>query len=179
MRMCCVYLSYVMLKPTKNKTEEEKTTKEFRSHHTEYHCDDTKRMIHSFVHSFIPFGCMCCVCALVRSRDIKIQHKFLCCLFLLSCFFGVCACDVRVSVFVVVGIVRYEPHSTTTNRYRFSHSLSLFNLIFNSFLLSLSSICRNKPDSIDITIADFDGVLFHISNVNNDKTKVRVSVHSV
>lgn len=36
---------------------------------------------------------------------------------------------------------------------------------------------RNKPDSIDITIADFDGVLFHISNVNNDKTKVRVSTH--
>lgn len=35
---------------------------------------------------------------------------------------------------------------------------------------------RNKPDSIDITIADFDGVLFHISNINNDKTKVRVSI---
>lgn len=32
-----------------------------------------------------------------------------------------------------------------------------------------------KPESIDVTVADFDGVLFHISNVNGDKTKVRVS----
>jgi len=27
---------------------------------------------------------------------------------------------------------------------------------------------------VDVTIADFDGVLFHISNLNGDKTKVRV-----
>ncbi|KAL5281468.1 ARPC2 family protein [Megaselia abdita] len=33
-----------------------------------------------------------------------------------------------------------------------------------------------KPESIDVTIADFDGVLFHISNVNGDKTKIRVSI---
>jgi len=39
-----------------------------------------------------------------------------------------------------------------------------------------NALSRNKPDSIDVTIADFDGVLFHISNVNNDKTKVRVSI---
>jgi hypothetical protein len=32
-----------------------------------------------------------------------------------------------------------------------------------------------KPESIDITVADFDGVLFHISNVGGDKTKIRVS----
>lgn len=31
-----------------------------------------------------------------------------------------------------------------------------------------------KPESIDVKVADFDGVLFHISNVNGDKTKVRV-----
>lgn len=35
-----------------------------------------------------------------------------------------------------------------------------------------------KPESIDVTVADFDGVLFHISNVNGDKTKVRVSIVS-
>lgn len=34
---------------------------------------------------------------------------------------------------------------------------------------------RNKPESIDITVADFDGVLYHISNIEGDKTKVRVS----
>jgi actin related protein 2/3 complex subunit 2 len=34
--------------------------------------------------------------------------------------------------------------------------------------------CSHKPESIDIIIADFDGVLFHISNVGGDKTKVRV-----
>jgi hypothetical protein len=34
---------------------------------------------------------------------------------------------------------------------------------------------RNKPESIDVTVADFDGVLFHISNLKGDKTKIRVS----
>jgi hypothetical protein len=34
----------------------------------------------------------------------------------------------------------------------------------------------HKPESIDITVADFDGVLFHISNVGGDKTKVRVCI---
>ncbi|KAK2710556.1 hypothetical protein QYM36_011923 [Artemia franciscana] len=35
---------------------------------------------------------------------------------------------------------------------------------------------RNKPDSINVTVADFDGVVFHISNPEGDKTKVRVSI---
>lgn len=34
----------------------------------------------------------------------------------------------------------------------------------------------NKAETVDVTIADFDGVLFHISNVNGDKTKIRVSI---
>ncbi|CAN7997098.1 unnamed protein product [Ixodes hexagonus] len=34
----------------------------------------------------------------------------------------------------------------------------------------------NKPEALEITIADFDGVLYHISNPNNDKTKIRVSI---
>ncbi|CAG2211363.1 actin-related protein 2/3 complex subunit 2-like [Mytilus edulis] len=34
----------------------------------------------------------------------------------------------------------------------------------------------NKPESIDVTVADFDGVLFHISNPENDKTKIIVSI---
>lgn len=33
-----------------------------------------------------------------------------------------------------------------------------------------------KPETIDITVADFDGVLFHISNPDGDKTKLRVSI---
>ncbi|VEN42810.1 unnamed protein product [Callosobruchus maculatus] len=32
---------------------------------------------------------------------------------------------------------------------------------------------RLKNESIDITVADFDGVLYHISNINGDKTKIR------
>lgn len=36
-------------------------------------------------------------------------------------------------------------------------------------------IFSNKPESIDVTVADFDGVLFHISNLKGDKTKIRVS----
>ncbi|KAL0821944.1 hypothetical protein ABMA28_005335 [Loxostege sticticalis] len=39
-----------------------------------------------------------------------------------------------------------------------------------------NALARLKPESIDVTVADFDGVLFHISNVNGDKTKVRVSI---
>lgn len=39
-----------------------------------------------------------------------------------------------------------------------------------------NALARLKPETIDVTVADFDGVLFHISNVNGDKTKVRVSI---
>lgn len=34
----------------------------------------------------------------------------------------------------------------------------------------------NKPENVDITFADFDGVLFHVSNPNGDKSKLRLSV---
>ncbi|XP_045168557.2 actin-related protein 2/3 complex subunit 2-like [Mercenaria mercenaria] len=33
----------------------------------------------------------------------------------------------------------------------------------------------NKPDTVDVTVADFDGVLFHLSNPN-DKNKILVSI---
>ncbi|XP_044737850.1 probable actin-related protein 2/3 complex subunit 2 [Chrysoperla carnea] len=39
-----------------------------------------------------------------------------------------------------------------------------------------NALAGAKPESIDVTIADFDGVLFHISNVNGNKQKVRVSI---
>lgn len=35
---------------------------------------------------------------------------------------------------------------------------------------------NNKADSIELTVADFDGVLYHISNLNGDKSKIRVSI---
>jgi actin related protein 2/3 complex subunit 2 len=34
----------------------------------------------------------------------------------------------------------------------------------------------NKPDAIDITVADFDGVLYHVSNPGGDRSKVQVSI---
>ncbi|XP_054450975.1 actin-related protein 2/3 complex subunit 2-like [Pteronotus mesoamericanus] len=34
----------------------------------------------------------------------------------------------------------------------------------------------NKPETVGVTFADFDGVLYHISNPNGDKTKVMVSI---
>lgn len=43
-------------------------------------------------------------------------------------------------------------------------------------VMSFVNAFRHKPESIDVTVADFDGALFHISNLNNDKTKVRVSI---
>jgi actin related protein 2/3 complex subunit 2 len=39
-----------------------------------------------------------------------------------------------------------------------------------------NALAKNKPESIDITVADFDGVLYHISNIDGDKTKVRTSI---
>jgi len=33
-----------------------------------------------------------------------------------------------------------------------------------------------KPDTVDVTFADFDGVLYHISNPDGDKTKIMVSI---
>ncbi|XP_039261807.1 actin-related protein 2/3 complex subunit 2-like isoform X2 [Styela clava] len=38
------------------------------------------------------------------------------------------------------------------------------------------AVAGSKPESIDSTIADFDGVLYHISNPNGDKSKVMVSI---
>nr|XP_027202291.1 actin-related protein 2/3 complex subunit 2-like [Dermatophagoides pteronyssinus] len=35
---------------------------------------------------------------------------------------------------------------------------------------------NNKADSVEVTVADFDGVIFHISNLNGDKTKIRISI---
>lgn len=34
----------------------------------------------------------------------------------------------------------------------------------------------NRPDIVDISIADFDGVQYHISNPDQDRTKLRVSI---
>lgn len=45
-----------------------------------------------------------------------------------------------------------------------NHKFIYFNIYF-----------RLKNESIDVTVADFDGVLYHISNLNGDKTKIRVS----
>ncbi|XP_002741252.2 actin-related protein 2/3 complex subunit 2-like isoform X2 [Saccoglossus kowalevskii] len=39
-----------------------------------------------------------------------------------------------------------------------------------------NALAGGKPESVDITIADFDGVLYHISNPNGDKTKVMISI---
>ncbi|GLD63368.1 actin-related protein 2/3 complex subunit 2 [Lates japonicus] len=33
-----------------------------------------------------------------------------------------------------------------------------------------------NPEAVDVAFADFDGVLYHISNPNGDKTKVMVSI---
>jgi len=39
-----------------------------------------------------------------------------------------------------------------------------------------NAIAGAKPETVDVTVADFDGVLFHISNLNGDKTKTKVRV---
>lgn len=39
-----------------------------------------------------------------------------------------------------------------------------------------NALAGNKPESIDVTIADFDGVLYHISNPGQEKSKIRLSI---
>nr|CAG4650223.1 EOG090X07NU [Sida crystallina] len=39
-----------------------------------------------------------------------------------------------------------------------------------------NALAGNKPESINVVVADFDGVLFHISNPDGEKSKVRVSI---
>ncbi|EDW25461.1 GL26606 [Drosophila persimilis] len=54
--------------------------------------------------------------------------------------------------------------------------LEINNRIIEETLLVKYRNAQAGQESIDIRIADFDGVLYHISNVNNDKTKVRISI---
>jgi hypothetical protein len=61
----------------------------------------------------------------------------------------------------------------------YKHGVKIkFLSFFLSFILSslLNTYFSHKPESIDVTVADFDGVLFHISNIKGDKTKIRVSL---
>ncbi|CAJ0945438.1 unnamed protein product [Ranitomeya imitator] len=39
-----------------------------------------------------------------------------------------------------------------------------------------NSAAGNKPEAVEVTFADFDGVLYHISNPNADKAKVMISI---
>ncbi|KAK2578139.1 hypothetical protein KPH14_001329 [Odynerus spinipes] len=39
-----------------------------------------------------------------------------------------------------------------------------------------NALSGHKPESTDVIIADFDGVLFHISNLSGDKSKIRISI---
>ena len=39
-----------------------------------------------------------------------------------------------------------------------------------------TALAGGKPETIEITVADFDGALYHISNPNGDKTQLRLSI---
>jgi len=39
-----------------------------------------------------------------------------------------------------------------------------------------NALTEQKPESVLVTVADFDGVLYRISNPKDDKTKVNVSI---
>lgn len=50
---------------------------------------------------------------------------------------------------------------------------------FESSYSNVYFFCRHKQESTDVVIADFDGVLFRISNLSGDKSKLRVSDYSL
>jgi actin related protein 2/3 complex subunit 2 len=56
--------------------------------------------------------------------------------------------------------------------------LAMNNCITESMLaLKFKNVvARNKPETVEVTFTDFDGVPYHISNPNGDKTKVMVSI---
>jgi len=56
--------------------------------------------------------------------------------------------------------------------------LEIHNRIIRETLLQKFKNIKagGKPDLVDITIADFDGVLYHVSNPDGDKSKIRVSI---
>ena len=39
-----------------------------------------------------------------------------------------------------------------------------------------NALAGNKPENVDVTLSDFDGVLYHISNPDGDKTKLQISI---
>jgi len=39
-----------------------------------------------------------------------------------------------------------------------------------------NALAGNRPELVDMTVADFDGVLYHVSNPDGDKSKVMVSI---
>ena len=39
-----------------------------------------------------------------------------------------------------------------------------------------NAIAGNKPENVDVTLSDFDQVLYHISNPEGDKTKLQISI---
>ena len=51
------------------------------------------------------------------------------------------------------------------------------SLIITVFIHNLHCFprSRQKTESVDVTIADFASVLYHVSNLNGDKSKIRVS----
>jgi actin related protein 2/3 complex subunit 2 len=56
--------------------------------------------------------------------------------------------------------------------------LEIYNRVVEDILrLKIQEMeANNKVESVDVTVADFDGVLYHVSSMNGDKTKVRVSI---
>lgn len=56
--------------------------------------------------------------------------------------------------------------------------LEINNRILEETLLQKfeNALAGNKPEMVDVTAADFDGALYHISNPGGDKTKIRVSI---
>uniref|UniRef100_A0A669C0Z2 Actin related protein 2/3 complex, subunit 2 n=1 Tax=Oreochromis niloticus TaxID=8128 RepID=A0A669C0Z2_ORENI len=81
---------------------------------------------------------------------------------------------------------RGEPHQTTPLIPPFSSTpasaamilLEINNRIIEETLTLKFDGASNgtKPEAVDVTFADFDGVLYHISNPNGDKTKVMISI---
>lgn len=52
----------------------------------------------------------------------------------------------------------------------------LANLIKVCSIAHLDTFTRLKPDAVNVTVADFDGVLYHIANLDGDKSKLIVSI---
>lgn len=57
-----------------------------------------------------------------------------------------------------------------------SFFLLIKKLLLNVFYFFIITYIREKPETTELIIADFDGVIYHLTNPNGERTKLILSI---